>query len=98
MAKRLGSAPVKAAEAYVAAIRAGDLASYLDLLADPALGSARLMEHWRAEWPANARPIDAITLSSGSVRVEFEGGAGRVFYAFTLKLAQVGGAWKVIEQ
>jgi hypothetical protein len=97
MAERLGSAPVKAAEAYVAAIRAGDLASYLDLLADPALGSARLMEHWRAEWPANARPIDAVTLSSGSVLVEFEGGAGRVFYAFTLKLVQVGGAWKVIE-
>jgi hypothetical protein len=99
----LQSPPARAAAAYVAAVRRGDLGAFLTTLAEPLAasyrtsdGAARLREQ-AADMPADTRVTAVTPQTDASVLVEVEGhrAADRMVIGHTLRMVLENGAWKV---
>jgi len=98
----LRTPPALAAAAYVAAVRRGELAAFLQTLTETARaeyrtdGAARLRE-LRADLPGDARPTRVTPQTDGSVLVEVEGhrASDRMTIGYTLRMIAENGAWKV---
>jgi hypothetical protein len=100
-AAALASAPARAAAAYLEAVRSGKLPALLATLAPSAAANYRgadaqdRLKQLRADMPADARVASVTKKPDGSVLVSLEGHEKGIVIAYTLKMVQDGGAWKV---
>lgn len=100
-AAALATPAAKAASAYLAAMRQGQLPAFLATLDATAAadykgadGAAKLKQ-LQADFPRDAKVVGLTTQPDGTALAEVEGHQDGVIIAYTLKMVMVGGAWKV---
>jgi hypothetical protein len=100
-AAALASPAAKAASAYLAAMRQGQLPAFLATLDATAAadyrgadGAAKLKQ-LQADFPPDAKVVGVTMQPDGTARAEVEGKQDGVVIAYTLKMVMAGGAWKV---
>ena len=101
LAALLESPAAAAARDYLAAVRKGDLESFVSTLSTPRRsefaghkGAARF-EALRKEMPLNLRLVGAKPSPDGGVLVSAEAEQGGVVIEYVLKMVEEGGHWKV---
>jgi hypothetical protein len=100
-AAALASPPARAAAAYVAAVRRGELSAFLATLAPAAAEDYRgadardRLTQLRTDMPADSRVANLTPQPDGTALATVEGHENGIVIAYELKMVRVGDAWKV---
>lgn len=100
-AAALASPPARAVEAYLSALRSGQLAAFVGTLSKSAAadyagpaGVARF-EQLRAEMPPDAKPANATKMADGRAQVSVEGLQNGIVIEYLLTVVMEAGTWKI---
>jgi hypothetical protein len=101
LAADLSSPPARAAEAHLAASRAGSLAPFLDTMSDVAAreyrgadGAERLAQ-LRVDLPADSRVVRLVPQTDGTVLANVEGHDRGILIGYTFRMILDASRWKV---
>jgi hypothetical protein len=100
-AAALATPPARLVETYLATLRAGQLAAFMDTLSKNAAadyagptGEARFKK-LQADMPADAKPATVTKMRDGSVQVSVEGQQNGITIEYLLRVVMEGGSWKI---
>ena len=100
-AAALASPPARLVETYLAVLRAGNLAAFVETLSTSAAadfagpaGEARFKK-LRAEMPADAKPANVTKRPDGSLQISVEGRQNGITIEYLLTVVMEAGAWKI---
>ena len=100
-AAALASPPARAVEAYLTALRGGQLAAFVATLSKSAAaaytgptGESRFKQ-LRAEMPADAKPANVTTTEDGRTQVSIEGHQNGIVIEYVVTVVMEAGEWKI---
>jgi hypothetical protein len=96
-AEALASPPARAATAYLAAVKRGDLAAVRAAAARAAAIDAGRLKELREDMPADVEVVALEPQVDGSVLAKVEGHRDGIIIGYTLRMVLEGNAWKVTQ-